>query len=280
MKFIVLLFTVLLQKQTKQQGYKRQRSWFSRLASFFKANDQALSAQVMAFIFLVVIPGFILGLFVDSLSGLLGSFLALLIQVALLLYILGRDDFSQRFAAYKECWARADYQGAFECATGFLSVSDSEQAKNPCQLHQTVSKAVIHAWFVRFFVFIFWYLAVGIGGAFATLLSYWFYREFKYDWAKSVIGAVEWLPSRLLAVTTALAGNFTHSFPHALRFLMDFHTPSNEVLSKTVFPLETDEQGFDCDSADDLLQETNQLMFRSAVIWLLLVAVLTVFAGF
>jgi AmpE protein len=280
MKFIVLLFTVLLQKQTKQQGYKRKRTWFSRLSSFFKANEKGLSGQVVAFACLVIVPGLVVGLFIDSLNGLLGNLLALLLQVVLLLYILGRDDFSQRFEAYKACWARADYQGAFECASGFLGIKDSEHAKNPCQLHQAVSKAVIYAWFLRFFVFIFWYLAVGVGGAFATLLSYWFYREFKYEWAKSVVGAIEWLPSRLLALTTALAGDFTHSFPQALKFMLDFQTPANEVLSKTVFPELTPEDKFDCDSADDLLQETNQLMFRSAVIWLLLVAVLTVFAGF
>jgi AmpE protein len=280
MKFIVLLFTVLLQKQTKQHGYKRQRAWFSHLSSFFKMNDRGLWAQVTAFLCLVIIPGLAVGVFIETLNGLLGSLVALFLQVVLLLYILGRDDFSQRFELYKACWARADYQGAFECATGFLGVKDTEHAASPCQLHQAVSKAVIYAWFLRFFVFIFWYLALGVGGALATLLSYWFYREFKYDWVKSVMGAIEWLPSRLLALTTALAGDFTHSFPQALKFMLDFQASSNDVLINTVFPEQTSEAEFDCDGADSLLQETNQLMFRCAVIWLLMVALLTVFTGF
>ncbi len=280
MKFIVLLFTVLLQKQTKQQGYKRKRQWFSRISTFFKSNTQSLSGQLLAFAALVLLPGLCIGFFIDSLSGLFGNLLALVLQVVLLLYILGRDDFSQRFQSYKECWARADYQGAFECASRFLGIKETEHAHDPCQLHQSVSRAVVHAWFVRFFVFIFWYLAVGIGGSFACLMSYWFYREFKFGWAKSVVEAMEWLPSRLLALTTALAGDFTHSFPPALKSLLDFQTESFDVLTKTVFPAQEDAENFVCDLADDTLQETNQLMFRCAVIWLLLVAVLTVFTGF
>lgn len=280
MKFIVLLFAVLLQKQTKQHGYKRKRTWFSRLASIFKVSQSSYKAQLMAFVLLVLLPGLVLGIFIENLDGFFGNLFALVLQVVLLLYILGRDDFSQRFEEYKACWARADYQGAFECASGFLGVRTESHAHNPCQLHQAVSRALIHAWFLRFFVFVFWYLTVGVGGAFSCLLAYWFYREFKYDWAKSIVGAIEWLPSRLLAITTALAGDFSHSFPAAMGFIMDFKSSSYDALTNTVFPENINELEFDCDAADVGLQETNQLMFRSAVIWLLLVAMLTVFTGF
>jgi len=280
MKFIVLLFTVLLQKQTKQQGYKRKRTWFSHLASLFKSPNQRFAVQVIAFLMLVIVPGLLVGGFVSSLSGLLGSLVALVLQVVLLLYILGRDDVSQRFKAYKACWNNQDYQGAFECASGFLGEQNEAFVDSPAQLHQSVSKAVVYVWFLRFFVFIFWYLALGVGGSLACLLSYWFYREFKYEWAENVVGAIEWLPSRLLALTTALAGDFTHKFPVALKFLLDFHTPANDVLGSTVFPQQVDDQAFVCEVAGEQLQETNQLMFRCAVIWLLLVALLTVFTGF
>jgi AmpE protein len=321
MKFIVLLFTILLQKQTKKQGYKRKRRWFTRMAKPVKAMmgmddlvsraesnpdtkadskagatlgstvdsyldnkpeskpDKGVTYQALAFFLLVLLPSLAIGLTIGNLQGLSGSLVALVLQVALLLYILGRDDFSQKFDDYKACWLRGDYQGAFECAKGFLGVKQQVMA-SPCELHQAASKAMVHAWFLRFFVFVFWYLALGIGGALASLLSYWFYREFKFHWARSVLAAIEWAPVRLLALTTALAGDFTHSFPTALKFLFDFHTPADDVLFKTISPGAVDAKDFDCDGAEDLLQETNQLMFRSGVIWLILVALLTVFTGF
>lgn len=280
MKFIVLLFTVLLQKQTKQQGYKRKRTWFTRLASLFNAQTMSPRTQVVAYGFLVLLPSLLLGGIISSLSGLLGNLLALVLQVLLLLYILGRDDFSQRFDIYRSCWRKQDYQGAFECARSFLGVKNADHVENPEQLHRSVSKAMVYAWFLRFFVFIFWYLALGIGGSLMCLLSYWFYREFKYDWSKNVIGAIEWLPSRLLALTTALAGDFTRTFPVAIRSLFDFQTPSNDVLANTVFSEGLNESDFECESAEQSLEDTNQMLFRCAVIWLLFVALLTVFAGF
>jgi AmpE protein len=306
MKFIVLLFTILLQKQTKKQGYRRKRRWFTRMSTPVKAmmgmeaspetrledaadtaldnkpetkSDRGVSHQVLAFFILVLLPSLVIGLTLGNLQGLSGSLVALVLQVALLLYILGRDDFSQKLDGYKECWLNEDYQGAFECAKGFLGVKQPVMG-SPCELHQAVSRAMVHAWFLRFFVLVFWYLALGIGGALAALLSYWFYREFKFHWARSVLGAMEWAPVRLLALTTGLAGDFSHSFPRALKFLFDFHTPANDVLAKTLFPEAVNETDFDCAGAGDSLQETNQLMFRSGVIWLILVALLTVFTGF
>ncbi|MFT6154787.1 MAG: AmpE protein [Bermanella sp.] len=294
MKFIVLLFTILLQKKIKKQGYRRRRNWFSKMAIPIKSmmgggasedssadiySHKGVGYEVLAFLLLVLLPGLVVGLTIDNLQGLSGTLVALLLSVALLLYILGRDDFSQKFDEYKECWLKEDYQGAFECADGFLDMED-QVMPSPCELHHTVSKAVVYAWFLRFFVFVFWYLALGIGGALASLLCYWFYREFKFEWAKNVIGAIEWPPSRLLALTSALAGKFTSSFPVALKSLIDFQTPPNEVLFQVIFPNMIEEQEFDCSVAGDVLQETNQVMFRSAVIWLVLVALLTTFTGF
>jgi AmpE protein len=294
MKFIVLLFTILLQKKIKKQGYRRRRSWFSKMATPLKVmmgvdsgeaskpsilSGKGTGYQVLGFFLLVILPGLLVGLTIDNLQGLSGTLVALLLSVALLLYILGRDDFSQKFDDYKECWLKEDYQGAFECASDFLDI-EGEVMPSPCELHYTVSKAVVYAWFLRFFVFVFWYLVLGIGGALASLLCYWFYREFKFEWARNVIAAIEWPPSRLLALTTALAGKFTSSFPVALKSLIDFQTPPNEVLFQVIFPDMVEEQEFDCSGASDVLQETNQVMFRSGVIWLVLVALLTIFTGF
>jgi len=281
MKFIVLLFTVLLQKQTKQQGYQRKRTWFARLTTLFPIKEMKTRGQVLSFGALVIVPSLVLGFIVASLTGLFGSILALVLQVGVLLYILGRDDFSQRFETYKACWERDDYQGAYECASQFLNVHDQSVINNPCELHKAVSRAVVYAWFLRFFVFAFWFLVGGVAGALACLLTYWFYREFKLGWVKSVLGAMEWVPSRLLALTTALVGDFSESFPPAVKSLLDFQSTPKDVLIKTVFAKEELESAnFDCQRADGDLQETNQLMFRSAVIWLLFVAILTVFTGF
>jgi len=280
MKFIVLLFAVLLQKQTKQTGYQRNNNWFKRVLSPFSVNDMGTVSQALVFTLVVVLPCLVLGFALSQLTGIIAGSLSVLLQVALFLYILGRDDFSTRFASYKECWKRADYQGAYHCAQQFLSVQEQAQ-EQPLMLHKTVLHAIVFAWFSRFFIFTFWFLLGGIAGALGCLLSYWFYREFRLPWLKSILGALEWLPSRLLALSIALTGDFVKSFPSAMKFISDFNSSTKEVLSTTMSLNDgLDEAEFDCEKANFALDETNQLMMRCAILWLLVVACLTVFAGF
>ncbi len=281
MKFIVLLFAVLLQRQTKKQGYQRNRVWFTRLVSPFNVMDAGLAKQVWVFCLLVLLPSALLMLLMANLTGFIGGLIGIVIQVAVLLYVLGRDDFSLRFESYKECWKKEDYQGAYHCAQQFLNLQNQTDSQTPFQLHQSVRRAMVYVWFVRFFVFVFWFLALGIAGAFACLMSYWFYREYRLPWVKSLLEALEWLPARLMAFSFALAGDFTRSFSLALKFALDFSSDSKTVLMKTLESVEAlDEEAFNCETAKDSLEEVNKLMYRCAVLWLLAVGVLTIFGGF
>lgn len=280
MKFIVLLFAVLLQRQTKQTGYQRNHSWFKRIVTPFAVPKMTMFGQALVYSLLVLLPCLILGVGVASFSGMVGGTISLVLQVALFLYIIGRDDFSTRFENYQTCWQREDYQGAFHCAKQFLKV-EQQTAESPLELHKAVLQAVVLAWFSRFFIFTFWFLIAGIGGAMACLLTYWFAREFKLDWLKNLLSALEWVPCRLLTVSIALAGDFVKSFPHALKSLTDFQSNTQQTLAATMQLNDgLDADNFDCSKAQISLEESNQLMQRCAVLWLLVVACLTVFTGF
>lgn len=281
MKFIVLLFTVLLQRQTKQQGYQRNNAWYLRLLAPFKLEQMGMRGQLLAYSFLVGLPCLAISFGLSYLNGVIGSIVSIAVQVLLFLYILGRDDFSSRFKDYKGCWGRQDYQAAFHCAQQFLSVQEQAQSQTPLQLHQNVQQAIVMAWFKRFFVFAFWFLVAGVSGALLCLLTFWFYTQSNALWVKSLLHALAWAPVRLLAVSIALAGDFVQSFSTASRFMFDFESSSQQVLHKTMFKHdERTDESFDCTKAVSELEESNQLMQRCAVIWLLAVACLTVFAGF
>jgi AmpE protein len=281
MKFIVLLFTVLLQRQTKHQGYQRNNAWYLRLLKPFKLEEMSVKGQVLSYALLVGLPCIAIGFGLSYLYGVVGSVISIVLQVLLFLYILGRDDFSSRFKDYKGCWGRQDYQAAYHCAQQFLNVEEQAQSQTPLQLHQNVQEAIVMAWFKRFFIFAFWFLVAGVSGALLCLLTFWFYTQSKALWAKSLLHALAWAPVRLLAVSIALAGDFVQSFTTASRFMLDFESPSQTVLHETMFKHdERTDTNFDCTQAVAELEESNQLMQRCAIIWLLAVACLTVFAGF
>jgi membrane protein required for beta-lactamase induction len=281
MKFIVLLFTVLLQRQIKHQGYQRNNAWYLRILKPFDLQNMNIKGQVVTYVCLVVAPCAAMVLGLSQLSGVIGSLVSIVLQVLIFLYILGRDDFSSRFKDYKTCWGRQDYQAAYHCAQTFLSVEEQAQSQTPLQLHQVVQEAIVSAWFKRFFIFVFWFLVAGVGGASLCLLTYWFYTQSNAVWVKSLLHALSWAPVRILAVSISLAGDFVQSFSTASRFILDFESPSQTVLHQTMFehdPRTADD--FDCTKAVAELEESNQLMMRCAVIWLLVVACLTVFTGF
>jgi len=280
MKFIILLMTVLLQRQTRQEGYHRDKSWFVR---WLPAATEAASGNrdYVLYALFVVLPCIFLSAILASLGGLVGGLISLVLQVVLFLYILGRDDYSQRFQRYQACWKREDYQAAYECAHHFLSVEAEANTHTPEQLHQQVQSAVLQAWFERFFIFVFWFLVLGIAGPLFCLLTLWFYKHTKREWVNQVWRSLQWIPVRLLAITIALAGDFSASFSKAMGYWFDFEVSPSEVLT-TVVKENRDAQchSFSCDNAESALMETNKLMFRCAVIWLLIVALLTLLVGF
>ena len=81
MKFIVLLFTVMLQRQTRKEGYERNRKWFKRLLSPFHFDQQSKSTQILLYLGLIVLPCVLLSALIDRMDGLLGNLLSLLLQV-------------------------------------------------------------------------------------------------------------------------------------------------------------------------------------------------------
>lgn len=280
MKFIILLITVLLQRQTRQEGYQRNRSWFVKWLPT-SAEISSDNKDYWLFALLVVVPCVLVSVILASLGGLIGGLISLVLQVALFLYILGRDDYSQRFERYQACWKREDYQAAYECAHHFLSVEAEASTHTPEQLHRQVQSAVLQAWFERFFIFVFWFLVLGIAGPMFCLLTLWFYKHTKREWVNQVWRSLQWIPARLLALTTALAGDFSGSFSKASSYWFDFDVSASDVLMSVVKEnRDTRCDSFSCNNAEAALLETNKLMFRCAVIWLLIVALLTLLMGF
>jgi len=299
MKFIVLLISLLLQRETRQKDYQRNREWFVSLSKVFNPVGRSARGQVAVYVLSVVMPALVLTLVLMNMKGFVWGLVSIVLQIALFLYVLGRDDVTTRFREYQACWKAADYQGAYHCAQRDMGIErdlhdsksevvtannrgqDAELLKtcveDPKTLHDKVCETVVLAWFSRFFVLVFWFVIGGVPLSLASLLTYWYAQEYKFSWAQSLVSAMEWIPSRLLALTFSLAGDFTAKFPLALKFLMDFTTPAQQAVVETARS-GTLEQ-FDVSSANQQLEELNQMLYRSAVIWLVIIGAFTLFGS-
>ncbi len=276
MKFMVLLFSLLLQRQTHKMDYERNQVWFERLVKPFDVINLSVKGQVLAYLTAVVLPSVLLWGALAAIAPLFWGLVGFVAQVLVFLYILGRDDYSQHFKQYKACWQRQDYQAAYICAHELLNVDEKRCAASPKQLHQEVTEALIYTWFTRFFVVVFWLLVAGVPGAFGCMLSYWFAQTYRLDWTHILVSALEWIPARILSVSMALAGDFVGSFSKSMTYFTDFHTDSKTVLLGSAQLNESDSE-FSVSEAQDKLSDINQLMIRCAIIWLLMAAFFTIF---
>lgn len=276
MKFLILMLSLLLQRQTSRSGYRRKRIWFSRVLQPLALAKQSIPLQVGGYFLSVIFPSVLLAVFFASLHGLLLGLIAVLLQIALFLYVLGRDDFNARLRSYREAWQRGDYQAAFESARGFLSLQAQTQVVEPQQLHTEVSAAINYAWFMRFFVPVFWFMLLGIPGAFLWLLSFWFKLELKQQWSDQLVDALIWIPSRLLALTFCLAGDFTGAFREVVKSVRNPEIPAAEVLAASAQGALPQMETFSDSEALKALENDHDLLIRSAVIWLVLIAAATI----
>jgi AmpE protein len=145
-------------------------------------------------------------------------------------------------------------------------------------LHNNVTDALNYAWFIRFFVPVFWFMFFGLPGAFLWLFSFWFMLELKRDWSDNLINALLWIPARLLALTFCLAGDFVASFKEVMKSLRNpelgadvlLADAARAALAKNIPP------AFDASSALQQIDEQHALLLRAAIIWLVIIAAATI----
>ena len=298
MKFIILLISLLLQRETRKKDYQRDRSWFVTLTKAFNVDGKPPRKQIAIYVLCAILPALLLTVVFVNMKGFVWGSVAVLLQIALFLYVLGRDDVTTRFKEYRKCWQAKDYQGAYHCAQRDMGIeqdmspsADGEEkadigdvkfeqtcVEDPKTLHKKVYETVALAWFTRFFVLIFWFVVGGVPLALSALLTYWFAQEYKFTWVQSLVSAMEWVPSRLLGFTLALAGDFTDKFASALKYGMDFTTTAHEVVVDISSQRDTSDV-FNAEEAHEQLKELNQLMYRGAVIWLIVIGAATLFGN-
>lgn len=287
MKLFVLLFSIFLQKRISIPGYHRNNRWYygllSRLESMGLKGDSRL---VFRYVLAVIVPTIILGLFDWWLKPFAFGLPVVALEIFLMLYILGRADVKGHMGEYIKCWHRQDYEAAYLCAHDFLRVSDLEKAPDPVTLHGQFLNALLYRWFERFFVVIFGYMTLGIAGAVFCFLTILFTRRYcKNKMAQRLLYFMEWLPSRCLGFSFVLAGNYVAGIKAWLRGLWDFKLSTQDYLLSTgLESLELQEchQRLQELSAESLAKTTEQevhevqnMLFRCAVIWLVIFALMS-----
>jgi len=294
MTFLVLLITLGCYKLLELRVPSRYDRWFfqwsDKVAGWIEQPTPRLLVTLLA---PIAAAGWLLSLLEDGLFGLLGVAL----HAALLFYSLGRDNLLQSTQQYLQRWRAGDTQGAYHFAAEHFNIEQDFFADEVVSLQENVRSGILYQWFEQVFLVLFWYLLAGpLMALFIRLIC--LYEKRAHEAGQPVtplwlLHAIEWLPVRVLGFTFAIAGNFARCFAAWSDAIFSLSKPTRQIIdgaglaalgvcsgcaepsrSEAEKPLPDVEQ-----LREDYAQEISMiqdLMIRSLVVWLLVMAVITI----
>ena len=296
MKFLILFFTLMIQhyrgisrSTTQSRTFSRWFSLFRNRAWFQKMGRNGRYALV------VFVPGIIIGGSFLMLEDTLWGLPSILAEVALLLYVLSYADFHRYVDEYKQKVSSGDDEGAFRCADQYIAIPEIELCNKSGELHDQVSRTVLHRWFEFFFLMVFWFLVFGAPG----VLIAWFSLQYSQlvhceEKAWRPMHWLSWIPARLLGLTFALVGNFVGAIAVWKKTLWNWRLPADVVLNRVAlaalsYELEPQPDATEPDTklasnlgskdACDQMDKLQLLHTRSVVVWLVIIALITIVGG-
>ncbi|MEE8059685.1 MAG: regulatory signaling modulator protein AmpE [Pseudomonadales bacterium] len=289
MEFLTILIVLGLLQLWGSGGSLQQDRWFYR---FCQTVSGVIASSKPRLLILVGIPTLAVLLLQVLIDSLLFGLLSLLLYIAVLLFSLGRGDFSENIQRYLSAWIHGNFESAYERALAIGDFKQSDAISDHVSLHEHVRSAFLYAGFERWFAAIFWFLLLGPIGAIAYRLSYLCGRseileELDRQRALRFVHYLDWVPARLLVMSFALTGNFVNGFNRCWQVVFD-NQPVAELLDQCAvagisgvngqraYP--ADQEHFIEYGREEMLA-LQSLLSRSVICWLVIIAVVTVVSG-
>lgn len=207
-----------------------------------------------------------------------------LLELAVLLYSLGRGEFRASLSAYLASWQRGDYEAAYQEAARVFEFDSQAPLTTAGELHTQVRRGILYMAFERWFAVVFWFYFLGPWAALFYRLLHLTLTQNSTDSERAMIREwlqwIEWLPVRILGLAFAITGNFVACFGVWREHLAGFTAIPQLLVAYTERALigaiadpESDGSYF-TERAIAELQELDALLARSAIAWLVMFALL------
>ncbi|GAB3093116.1 regulatory signaling modulator protein AmpE [Aestuariicella hydrocarbonica] len=248
--------------------------WSDTTRSWFEGNA---GLQLLA---LVVLPLLLLWLCLGLLDQISGG-LYFLASIPLLLFSLGRGNYSEWLAGYCEAYHRNDNEVATEYAQR-LGVDANEISDWP-ELHREVLRKAGYQGLERWFTAIFWFALLGpIGAVFYRLASLAQkapnQSEELQEFSAQLLWLLEWPVVRLLGLSFALTGNFVSCFHGWKEHLLSRDHSTEDVMEfYTHGALSVNGDGVTLESVTEQeVESLIPLLSRSLILWFCVLALLAI----
>lgn len=253
----------------RDEWFVTYRAWLARQPLVARPGAQLLLA--------VLVPVFLLWLLTWGIAEWFSSFWLLIIAVVVLLYSLGRGDFSAQVRSYIEASEREDSVSASRWLAELQGHElDETHPEDWPSLHRQALRAIAYRGFERMFTVIFWFFILGPAGALLYRLSVLCREREPSALLERWLWLLEWPVVRLMGLTWAMAGNFDTCFFRCQRGLLDTRQSSTSLLDDQLRGAlgspETEGEEISLES----VRASQPLYSRSLLLWVCFLALLTI----
>lgn len=285
MTFFALLIVFVI---VQLSGSGRLLQYDSWLAQAFNWVQRYIDDAILRLLVLLLAPTLAVLLLAALFDEILLGLLSLVLYVGVLLYSLGRGDFSVAINDYLISWRSGNDESAYQRAMDIGDFKTYSEVSDRQSLHDYVRQAMIYEGYQRWFAVVFWFFVLGPAGALLYRLSYLFGRDGYFDQeakerqlALQFSYYLDWLPARLLALTFAITGEFEATFKRWTRCFNESQ-PIPELLNCSASAALHGDSGRVLDEGSIAAIEQGEreinavqsLLFRSVIAWMIMAALL------
>jgi len=289
MTLISLLFVLMLEHFFKASAlfenefkchnwFQDWRLWISKKFNHTWFDDWIGIAIILG------VPVLLIYLLASAENGLLFWLFQLSLTIVVMIYCLGPIEQNEHLREYFDAIEREDLQSAYFHVEGYLDLkSEQHVPENISTLGRTVTRLILSQSNFRFFAVLMYFVLLGPAGALLYRLTGTFeftvrddnssaFRE-KLQQMRMVL---DWLPARLTGFLYSMAGDFTGAMSKLNQYLLRSDQQNKQLLEETGLGA----LGIKSDECSDIIDENNQaldLVSRSVVIFIVFIAVMTVF---
>lgn len=303
MALIVIIASLFLERALGHLQHLRRLDWFPgyrlRLTGLLPDHWTTGPGGVIAMFVPLIAAVFLLQWL---LHGRLWGLLELLFCIAIVTYCLGPEVFNHQVDAYLDAAEAGEHDKAKTIAEKLVGgpVSDDihRQAKQ-------VATSILYEGNIRIFGVLFWFLILGPAGALLYRIATALVHDSRaraalpdadandveqLGIAEKVYAVLDWAPAHLLSLTFFLAGSFDdawHGWQKARRSEQPFTGNNRQLVVSTgcgAMQHEVDDTVADEASVEEYdlqwIRTARALVLRSLVVWLVVVALLTMAGWF